>query len=385
MTRSGLFVAALIVAVVVVWAVGHQVVSGPRVEPAPVMKNVQQRFPNLIENDSAARFFSTLSRIDEKELSVQREKEVDYLQREIASPAATTSPPPAPLSRVLEKNAVTLGILRAQLASNPPPVWAQRPADLLDPPQPDVILISRLFTTFAAHSLAEHNRLDDIGAWSDLTAMWVLARSLWSRPELPSVLAALGGCRMIAATASKLPAPAPQWWSDFLQFDPRRPLAQALEYEAWAARSHAERYPAGEPDETNGFHEAMRRAAEPFVRPLRVMEADSRVHDFRDLMQAVTSTDACGPISQAVRERWLGTVLRLNRFLVEREGVAKLLAAEDVHTQSGSWPDQIDTRSQCKASGWTYQRKGETMELAFKGSLPPPPQTRIMTPLRYVR
>jgi hypothetical protein len=70
------------------------------------------------------------------------------------------------------------------------------------------MLQMRLFALFGCDALA--HRSDAAVAWSDLHAVWILARSLWQRPEMMSVTVALNGTRTILAVASKLPPPRPQ-------------------------------------------------------------------------------------------------------------------------------------------------------------------------------
>ncbi|HSP33385.1 MAG TPA: hypothetical protein VLU46_03605, partial [Thermoanaerobaculia bacterium] len=237
MKRAIAFVVGLVAAAAIVWLLGNHAFSGARVERPP---DARRTFPDHEENASAARVLASVTRFDEKDLRQQREAEIEYIRTRIASelPAA----PPESLARFFERNRAAISMLRAQLASDAPPQWKQHADDLLETPQPDLIVMNRLLLMFAAHALAER---DATTAWADAGAMWVLARSLWVRPEIPSVLTALGGSRQIAAVATKLPAPAPRWWNDFTTFDVRAALARALEYEAWATNTRAERYPVG--------------------------------------------------------------------------------------------------------------------------------------------
>lgn len=371
MIRLAAFVAALVAALVLVWAVGNHLIRDGRVEPVAA----RPHFPDRNENESATRFYSTLARFDVDELRQQREAQIEFIAREVASPKRGADAPPPKLADFLSRNAPALRVLRAQLASNPPPAWKMRANDLLDTPQPDSIVIMRVLMMFAADALAEHSQRNDAAAWADLDAMWALVESLWVRPEIPSVLTALGGSRLLTAVASKLPPPQPRWWTDFVALDPRISFARALEYESWATRARAERYPIGEPDDETSFHEAMRRAAEPLVRPLRVMQADARVRDMRQLRRELAISDPCKPLPVPVPQ-WSSTIARLNRFIIEREGVAKLLDIENGRP--------FDARSACGVAHWTYRTTGEGFELSFSGHIPTP-QTRIVTPLTYRR
>lgn len=383
MIRVLAFVAALVAALLVIWAAGHYVVAKAPPPPPPRAIDVRKQFPDRDENDTAGRVLTMIAKLDENELQRHREMLVDYLRREVISPSTETAAPPDALARFLAANRPTLRILCAELATHPTPVWKSRADNLVDTPQPDDVMITRLFLLLAADALAEHNHHNDPVSWSDLGGIKTLSDSLWTRQEIPSVLTALTGSRMIAAVATKLPAPAPRWWNDFVSFDPRAAMLRALDYEEWALRTRAHRYPAGEPDDGSGFFEAMRHAAEPFLKPIRVMEAESRVRDLREVIRRMKSSDVCDP-AQSRESPWTSTIERFNRFLVEREGVARLMAAEDVRRQSGEWPARIDSSSVCKRAQWSYHRNGDQIEIAFTGKLPPP-QTRVTTPLQYKR
>src|SRR5207249_4526899 len=159
-------------------------------------------------------------------------------------------------------------------------------------------------------------------------ALPIFSRSLWRRPEISSVLVALSGSRMLVAVATKLPPPAPRWWNDFVLFNPRTLLLRALAYDTWAMRERAQRYPAGEPEDEIGLREAVRRAVEPVLRPIRVIQADERARQVQQLSRAIAVSDPCDPAPRVELRNWVSTVDRLNRFIIEREGVARLLHIE---------------------------------------------------------
>lgn len=377
------FFGALVAAAVLIWIVGGRLFAKADVALPPKVAVVKHDFSSHDENESASRFLAAVSKLDDQELQAQREAEVEYLRQEIASPAAASAPPPESLSRFLLANGALLRALRAQLASNPPPRWLLRADDLLDAPRPDVIKLNRLALTLASSALAEHSAHNDAAAWSDLGATWVLSQSLWERPEVESVLAALTGARLIAAVASKLPPPAPTWWKGYVGFDPRPSLAKSMDYQAWEERMRAEKHPMGELDD-HEIDDTLKRTAEPFVRPLVALQADARVRDLREIASGLTTADPCKPLPQAARAQWSGTLNRFNRFLIEREGVAKLIALQDEKAKTGAWPAQIEDRSLCAQQRWTYKRETEGIRLAFNGQMPVP-ETRVITPLEFRR
>ena len=101
-------------------------------------------------------------------------------------------------------------VFRAQIVSNPPPVWPLHINDILEPPTPPFSTSMQLFTLLGADALAQRN---EAAAWTDLRAAWVLARSLWDRPEPMSVMIAMSGTRVVASVATKLQPPIPSWGS----------------------------------------------------------------------------------------------------------------------------------------------------------------------------
>ena len=384
MTRVFAFIAVLAAVALGVWLLGNHLFVSTRVEPAPSVMPVQKHFPNHDENEAASRFLATVTRFDEDKLHDNRGAYVDYIRAEVQSPKMESAPPPAHLAKFLTENAAAIHAMRAQLASNPMPLWKQRAEDLLETPQPDVILLTHVCMMLSADALAQHAAHADAGAWSDLGAAWVLTRSLWARPEVSSVLAGLTGSRLIVAVATKLPAPAPAWWKDFATFDVRTPLSLALEYEAWAVRTRADKYPAGELNDDNAFEETVRRTVEPFARPIQILEADARARDLRELMRDVKTMDPCAELPLASRARWTSTLRRFNRFLIEREGVAKLLELQEQRAKNAAWPPKIADASSCAGQRWVYEANAEGMQLRFGGHIANP-ETRIITPLEYRR
>ena len=384
MTRIIFFVVALVIVLALVLAVGGHFFSGSPAEKLPAAPEVQRQFPDNDENETASRVLATLARFDEAEFRRQREEEVEYLRAEVSADSVRTGPPPPQLAEFLKRHEPILQALRAQLASSSPPVWKQRANNVLETPQPDQITLNQVCILFAASALAQHAAGRDAVAWSDLGATWAIAKSLWARPEISSVLSALTGSRLIAAVSAKLPVPPPPWWSEYTSFDVRPSFARALEYEAWAVHARAERVEIGEPDDPNSIQDALSRAVEPVVRPVIVLQADAQVRDIRVLARGMAIRDPCAPLPEAARERWESTLQRLNRFIIEREGAAKLVAIQTAIAEKGSPPASIDDRSACRSQHWIYKPAADGFTMSFSGHLPPP-QTRVVTPLAYRR
>ena len=163
-------------------------------------------FPNRPENDSATRLIATAERLGDG-----RHNDAD-----------------------------TLRTLRAEIISNPPPVWAQQVGDIHQPPMPPLGRTMRIFRLLNDDAIVQHASGNDRAAWADLHAIWILARSLWTRPEAWSINTAANGTRMVITVAEKLDSPRPPWWSEVTSLDVRRPLARSIEYQAWLMRERVE-------------------------------------------------------------------------------------------------------------------------------------------------
>jgi hypothetical protein len=162
-------------------------------------------FPNRAENESATRLMATAERFGDGRHS----------------------------------DADTIRTLRAEIISDPPPVWAQHVDDVLEPPMPPLGRHMRLFRLLNGDAISQHECGNDRTAWADLHAIWILSRSLWTRPEAWSINTAATGTRMVITVAAKLGQPRPAWWSEVATLDVRRPLVRSIQYEARVMRERA--------------------------------------------------------------------------------------------------------------------------------------------------
>jgi hypothetical protein len=196
--------------------------------------------------------------------------------------------------------------LRAEIISNPSPVWAIDAGNILDHPEPPLSLHLQLFTIFGADALLQHERGDDRAARSDLRAVSILSRSLRQRPEIDALMIAMIGNRIVRQVAAKV-------GGEYDAFDVRPPLLRAVEYEAWALRTRAERYPAGEPGDSK-WADAIRRIAGPLLRPIRVVQADLEVGRMRRMAAVVASAAPCAPLPMPDMPEWAPVFQRINRL-----------------------------------------------------------------------
>jgi len=290
--RAIALLAAIGGGVLIAWIAASRALSGATLVTSWPSPAFAQQFPERDENASATRLLATVERFGD-DLSTIRRGEV----------------PPA----FLEKHANTIRTLRAQIISNDAPVWALDVDDILEPPSPPFRTHLRLFALLGADALAQHARNNDAAAWADLHASWILARSLWQRPETMSIAVALSGSRIIAAAAPKIGPPLPAWWSEFASFDVRAPLLHAIEYEAYAMQLRAERYPLGEPDGSQ-FNDTVRRIAAPLVRPIRIAQSSVAIGGIREVALAVQHAKPCRAIAIPGMPEWSGFATRFNDF-----------------------------------------------------------------------
>jgi len=293
--------AAICAGTLVAWIAASRALSGKTLVTNWPSAEFIKQFADRDENESASRVMATTERFRD-DLQAARAALSDYIRY------GKTPPPP-----ILQKHANTIRTLRAQIVSNPPPVWLLQIDDILEPPAPPLTLHMRLFQLFGADALAQHASGNNATAWADLHAAWILARSLWDRPETMSIATALAGSRMIVTVAAKLDPPSPPWWPEAARFDVRPPLLHSIEYEAWATRIRAERYPAGEPDGSR-IDDTVRRMVSPFIRPIRLAQASITVGRMREVAAAVNKADPCEPFVVAAMPEWSRFVGRFNRF-----------------------------------------------------------------------
>jgi hypothetical protein len=336
--------------VLIAWIAGSRALSGEALVTNWPARDFARQFPDRDENESATRLLATVERFGD-DLGKSRPALSDYIRH-------GGTPPP-----FLQQHANTIRTLRAQIVSNPPPVWSLQINDILEPPTPPFGTAMQLFTLFGADAIAQRNEL---AAWTDLRAAWILARSLWDRPEPMSVMIAMSGTRVVAAVAARLQPPIPAWWNDTAAFEVRLPLLRSIEYEAWATRVRAERYPVGESDGSR-FDDTIRRVVAPVFRPIRAAQASIAIGRLQKTAAASAHADPCEPFVIAEAPDWAAFVRRFNRFRIEREGVDKFLTRN------------FSPSSQCKSGRWTY----DGAMLTFHGTLPPQTSRMTVIPLTY--
>jgi hypothetical protein len=180
-------------------------------------------------------------------------------------------------------------------------------------------------------------------AWDDLHAVWKLARSLDSHPQMMAQTAALSMARMINAVAWKMPLRAPAWFAALQSRDDMRPLLDSFQHQ------------------TASYWQS---GASLFPTKWLAASIDHDRKIAEDLYN-FTGCDVNPPMNE------LGTDLtslwrRAFRYRAEREATANALRAREGKS--------IETTSRCTDGGWTFD--GTT--LRFSRELPTTPQDSPM-------
>lgn len=176
-------------------------------------------------------------------------------------------------------------------------------------------------------------------SWDDLHAVWKLARSLDTHPQMMAQTAALAMARMINAVAWKMPLPAPAWFSELQARDDVRPLLDSFQHQ------------------TASYWQS---SAQVF--PTKWL-ASSIDHDRRiaeDLFK-FTGCDVTTPMNE------LGTDLtsvwrRAFRYRAEREATANALRVREGKS--------IEPASRCSDGRWMFD--GTTLQFSREIATAPP-------------
>lgn len=383
MKRALLFAGALAVATALLWLAGHALFKPPQRHDDEAswpyglgkLRDVPKRYPShdMSTNASDVVQLAAALGVDlAQETTTPRPadamwpKVTQYVIDNVALGSDDVSEPAPALAQFLSHHEASLAALRAQLNANGPPRWRSDVQELNDPPHANYSGHAILSSLLAADALLRHRAGDDATAWLDLDAMWKLGRGLLADPGTWSTLSALSIARKTAGVAAKLAPPLPPWWRSFLDVDFDRARAAADQYDAWRYVTFTERYPAGEPDGDNALRESVRRGAEVVVGPFRIDRAQRAAENARRRALRAARETPCD-------------ATRTHRFVIEREGVARLLALKEA-PRAGSEP------SRCPGHEWRATSGVDgTIELALTPPFPPStePSRGLQLPYAY--
>ncbi len=313
--------------------------------------------------DLAPRMRSDLLKTEPRPMEFARQQIDAWVRSQLRIPTDQIAALPPELAEYLAGRAGDLAVVSALLRSKEPVVW---PQDVGDPgaPLPNLLGLAQLQRVLIARAF-DRTRAGDAGAWNDLEAAWILARSLSTRGELISVLTSLAMARRADAAARKLPLPLPPWLQEMQSFDYRRAVIASYQLDAWRSHDaiHAETSVDGSP--------LLRRAVDAVMSPYTRMSASDLMEERRRSAIAIAGTRQCefpgvrpSPAWWNVPARSISTPnvdvmwQRVLRFTAEREATLRALRMREGAPRM--------PRSSCADGEWIYFEGG----FRFSRSIP---------------
>jgi hypothetical protein len=305
--------------------------------------------------DLAPRTRSEVLRTDPRPMEFVRRQLAGWVREQLSVPTPEIAPLPAESGEYLAGRGADLFAVSSILRSPEPILW---PHDASDPaaPLPNLLGHAALQRVLIARAL-DRARVGDRGAWDDLQAAWILARSLSSRREMISLLVSLAMARRADAAARKLPLPPPAWLQEMQAFDYRRALIASWQFDAWRVQDavYAETSVDGSP--------LYRRAVDTLLSPYTRMSASDVVEEWRRTAIAIAASRQCDFPGVRMPAAWWNLPARaintpnmdsawkrLLRFTAEREATMRAL-----RLRGGAEPLQ---QSSCVDGEWIYSGEG---------------------------
>lgn len=305
--------------------------------------------------DLAPRMRSDLLNAEPRPMEFARQQIDAWVRSQLRVPTNEIAPLPPELAEYLAGRAGDLAVVSALLCSEEPIVW---PQDVDDPgaPLPNLLGLSQLQRVLIARAF-DRTRAGDAGAWNDLEAAWMLARSLSTRSELISVLTSLAMARRADAAARKLPLPFPPWLQEMQSFDYRRAVIASYQLDAWRTHDaiYAETSVDGSP--------LLQRAVDAVMSPYTRMSASDLMEERRRSAIAIAGTRQCEFSGIRPSAAWWNVPARsistpnvdvmwqrVLRFTAEREATLRALRLRE---GAPAMP-----RSSCADGEWIYFEGG---------------------------
>jgi len=278
-----------------------------------------------------------------------------WVRAQLRTASPQLDPLPAESGEYLAGRAGDLAAVSALLRSNDPINW---PQDVRDPssPLPNLLGHMQLQRVLIARAF-DRSRVGDSGAWDDLRAAWILARSLASRNELICVLTSLAMGRRADTAARKLPLPFPPWLQEMQSFDYRRAAIAAYQLDAPNVDDaiYAETSVDGSP--------LFRRVVDSVMSPYTRMSASDLTEAHRRTVIAIAAMRQCDFPGLAPSPAWWNLPARVIstpnidlmwqrvlRLTAEREATLRALRLRD-----GAPPIP---KSACSDGEWVYTEDG---------------------------
>jgi hypothetical protein len=220
----------------------------------------------------------------------------------------------------------------------------------------------------AAAALDRARNGDGAGAWENVHALWILARSVDAEPYGADT--ALKLSRAANAVARKLPPPAPPWAGELAAFNPRRETAAIIQQNTESRVS----------------------SNSPLPGPLILFKP---MADWIEASNARRSRAAAEAMSKAPRCRidtsqdlpHTEEAYRAARMEAELEATAKILALKNERARLGRWPAALDGAgaSRCAENRWIYEPgpSGRSMKLHMSWEVAAEPANKTAPALAF--
>lgn len=357
----------IIAALLIFWMAGSIVQSRSISQPWPrklgTIKEVPLRYPPTADSAAATELVRLANAAGANLAPGAREQKppdkirgaiADYIRLVIEERGDKIAPPPPAVQQYLDEHRAQFDAIRDHLLSGEPIVWR---SNLGGDPEPIPNLLGQLHLArvFTARALVSDS---NAAAWNELHAVWQIARSLWKRPEIISVLIALASSRMANAAARKMPEPhEPQWFTQELRpFDVTGATIAAEQAEAWRVSQ-------------------LRSELPRFARPFARFYAARTIGQMREYVERVDGSGACdiktiGKPKGNDIENLASVFGRVLRYRAEVEATERVL-----QLRRGEMPLQ---KSQCKDGWWIVSPERVRFSLEIRVE---PPGHRI--PLAY--
>jgi hypothetical protein len=308
-----------------------------------------------------------------------------YLDGELESPQQRIAPLPEDVARFLSERQAAIDSIRTRLLRREEVAWALDYQQATFTPAVNLLGVVHLQRFLAVSALSQAARGDPEEALETLDAMWRLAQSMASRPELISQLITLNGIRFVVGVLRKLDVAAPGWEERMRSRSFFEAYLAALQNDHWL-------FPRSEDEES---------------RELRAGAARMRVR----FLEGLSARSACDWSPEALRRAWevaasgespdvqiVGGMLsdnlndglaRWHRLLLDSELTALVVEAraERAASREKKWPAKLWNleSSACPGSFWSYRvEKGGTAAFAFEGRVPTQEETHgAVLPLTF--
>jgi hypothetical protein len=292
-----------------------------------------------------------------------------YVDRQLQDAGDRVDPPGHGVARYLSEHDATLDAIVAVATGRRQISWDMDVAAGLYAPTPNVLGHVRLHLVLAARALDQARGGDAEAALQTAEGMWILVRSLASRPETVSQILVQNAARMVVGLLRKIDSPASIWVERLRGRGFFEAFLAALQNDAW--------HLAGDAEELEAV-QGMTRINRRFVAGIVARAPCGWTRE--DLGQSWKAAVSGEPAEIEVMatmgsENSLDGLNRWHRYLLDAELTALILEArgEKAASREGAWPTQLVNleSSVCPGRFWSYRRSPSGgVTIAFGGEAP---------------